>query len=130
MRDETLMDGAYFADRVQAAARMARFTESPIEIMFGMALYDLLEDDWNLIPQFKFGKYRIDWALELPHRKAIFVECDGSEFHTRPDQVMKDRWRDVSIRRAGHKLFRFTGSEIYRNAEGCALKVYFEAIKP
>jgi very-short-patch-repair endonuclease len=129
MPDETLQDGAYFADRVITAARMAEFTESPIEILFGMAMMDLIEDSWALLPQFKWRGFRIDWCLERPDNPLIFIECDGSEFHTRPDQIAKDRLRDQQIRRAGIKLFRFTGSEIYRNAEGCALRVYLEARK-
>lgn len=126
-----VQEGAYFAERVITAARMSELTESPIETMFGMAFMDLIEDDWALLPQFKWRRYRIDWAIERPDGKPmIFVECDGSEFHTRPDQIAKDRVRDIHIRRAGIKLFRFTGSEIYRNAAGCALRVYLEARKP
>lgn len=127
---ETFIDGAYFAERVITAARMSRLTESPIETMWGMAFMDLIEDDWSLIPQFKWRRYRIDWAIERPNGKPlIFIECDGSEFHTRPDQITKDRVRDIQIRRAGIKLFRFTGSQIYQNAAGCALRVYLEARK-
>ena len=126
---ETVLDGAYFAERVVTAARMATFTESPIEVLFGMAMMDLIEDSWALLPQFKWRGYRIDWALERPDKPLIFVECDGNEFHTRPDQIAKDKVRDIHIRRAGIKLFRFTGSDIYRNAAGCALRVYLEARK-
>ena len=126
---ETVADGAYFAERVITAARMAEFTESPIEVMFGMAMMDLIEDSWALLPQFKWRGYRVDFALEIPDKPLIFIECDGSEFHTRPDQIARDRVRDIQIRRAGIKLFRFTGSQIYQNASGCALRVYLEARK-
>ena len=128
---ETVDDGAFFTERMVNAARMSRLTESPIETMWGMAFMDLIEDDWSLIPQFKWRSYRIDWSIERPNGKPlIFIECDGSEFHTRPDQIAKDRIRDIQIRRSGIKLFRFTGSEIYRNAQGCAVRVYLEARKP
>jgi very-short-patch-repair endonuclease len=124
-----VQEGSYFAERVITAARMSELTESPIETMWGMAFMDLIEAEWALIPQFKWLRYRIDWAIERPDQPLIFVECDGNEFHTRPEHVAKDRLRDQQIRRAGIKLFRFTGSEIYRNAEGCALRVYLEARK-
>jgi very-short-patch-repair endonuclease len=124
-----VQEGTYFAERVITAARMSELTESPIETMFGMSMMDLIEDSWALLPQFKWRGYRVDWALERPEKSLIFIECDGSEFHTRPDQIAKDKVRDIHIRRAGIKLFRFTGSEIYRNAEGCALRVYLEARK-
>ena len=125
-----MQEGSYFAERVITAARMCELTESPIETMWGMAFMDLIEADWALIPQFKWRGYRIDWAVERPDGKPlIFIECDGSEFHTKPEDVAKDKVRDIHIRRAGIKLFRFTGSEIYRNAAGCALRVYLEARK-
>jgi very-short-patch-repair endonuclease len=129
LSDEAIDEGAFFREKSEVAARMAKFTESPIEILFGMAMMELIEADWALLPQFKWRGYRIDWALERPDRELIFIECDGNEFHTRPEHVARDRRRDQDIRRAGIKLFRFTGREIYRNAAGCALRVYLEARK-
>ena len=127
--EETIEEGTFFRQKAEIAARMAQFTESPIEIMFGMAFMELIEDDWALKPQFKWQRYRIDWSIERPYRLPIFVECDGNEFHTSPEAVARDRKRDREIRRAGIKLFRFTGSELYHNAKGCALRVYLEARK-
>jgi very-short-patch-repair endonuclease len=124
---ETFADGAFFRERVEVAARMARFTESPIEVMFGMAMMEILEDDWNLIPQWKFGRWRVDWALELPLGKPILIECDGSEFHTSREAVTRDRLRDQLLRRQGYRILRFTGRQIYRDAAGCARKVWLEA---
>jgi very-short-patch-repair endonuclease len=129
IEDESIEDGAFFRQKAEIAARMAKFTESPIEIMFGMAMMELMDDGWELMPQFKWRRYRIDWALQVPNKKLIFIECDGNEFHTRPEDVARDRRRDVMIRRAGIALFRFTGSEIYQNAKRCALKVWWEARK-
>jgi very-short-patch-repair endonuclease len=127
MDDETIEDGAFFRQRAEIAARMARFTESPIEIMFGMAMMELMDDGWELMPQFKWRRYRIDWALQVPGKPLIFIECDGNEFHTKAEDVARDRRRDIMIRRAGIRLFRFTGSEIYQAAQRCALKVWWEA---
>ena len=126
---ERIEEGAFFRQKAEIAARMAKFTESPIEIMFGMAMMELIEGGWSLCPQYKWRRYRIDWALERGVMPLIFVECDGNEFHTRPEDVARDRQRDIEIRRAGIKLFRFTGREIYQNAAGCALRVYLEARK-
>jgi len=129
IEDESIEDGAFFRQKAEIAARMARFTESPIEIMFGMAMMELMDDGWELMPQFKWRRYRIDWALQVPDKKLIFIECDGNEFHTRPEQVARDCVRDNRIRKAGIKLFRFTGRDIYHNAKGCAMRVYHEARK-
>jgi very-short-patch-repair endonuclease len=39
------------------------------------------------------------------------------------DQVARDRRRDAEINKAGIKIIRFTGSEIYRHSEWCAGQV-------
>jgi len=114
---------------LEVAARLAKFTESPIETMLGVALLDVINKDWRLIPQLEWRSYRIDWCLHRPGKIDIFIECDGKEFHTKPEQVARDRRRDAEITKAGIKLFRFTGSEIFRNARGCAFRVYHEALK-
>ena len=50
-------------------------TESPIE----QALWDMLRDKGlYLIPQYKIGNYRADFAL--PDYRVI-IECDGKEWH-------------------------------------------------
>ena len=59
--------------------------------------------------------------LRLP---PLVVECDGHEFHERTkEQAQRDKSRDREIMAAGFRTLRFTGSEIYRNAEKCALEV-------
>lgn len=55
----------------------------------------------------------------------LVVECDGHEFHERTkDQAKRDRSRDRRLQESGYLVFRFTGSEIYRDAFGCALQVF------
>ena len=52
------------------------------------------------------------------------VECDGHEFHERTkDQAQRDRSRDRRLQEAGFRVFRFTGSELYRDPIGCAREV-------
>jgi very-short-patch-repair endonuclease len=114
---------------LEASIRISKFTESPIETMLGVALFDVLEHSWQIIPQFKWRAYRIDWCLRRPDKTDIFIECDGKEFHSKPEDVARDRRRDAEIAKAGIKLFRFTGSEIFRNPKGCAFRVYHETLK-
>jgi very-short-patch-repair endonuclease len=123
--------------------------ESPIEIALGAALLtaDQLEHEYlrlNLmlatpgelerwrddlalvIPQFQWGKYRIDFALRLPKYRFryLFVECDGHDFHERTkEQAARDRSRDRDIQQAGYPVLRFTGSEIHRNAGECGQRI-------
>lgn len=139
--------GDAFMARMQMAAEISRFTESPIETMLGLALAERLhhagglwsivqpDDGWEyderhlcLIPQMPWRKYRIDWTIRRQGKPFIFIECDGNEFHTKPEDVARDQVRDAAITAAGIKVFRFTGSEIFKDADRCAFQVLLEAL--
>lgn len=80
-----------------------------------------------VIPQYKWRGYRIDFAVFYWHitdRPAVFVECDGHEFHERTkEQAIRDRSRDREMQIAGIPVLRFTGREIYRNPFACVDQV-------
>jgi very-short-patch-repair endonuclease len=77
-----------------------------------------------IVPQYTWNGYRIDFAL-LKKDFAVFVECDGHEFHERtPEQAERDRSRDRTIQEAGITIFRFTGREIFRNPFACADQIF------
>ena len=97
--------------------------------------------DYVVFPQYKIGKYRVDflicafefggcdWENDEPVYdqrcwKFLVVECDGHDFHERTkEQAARDRKRDREMSLDGYEVFRFTGSEIWRNPTGCALDV-------
>jgi very-short-patch-repair endonuclease len=120
--------------------------ESPIELMLGsaMLLSGMLLDGTGtrgrrffslpgtgpaavieVVPQYEWGKYRIDFALFCEGFVApVFVECDGHDFHERTkEQAARDRSKDRAIQEAGISILRFTGSEIYRDPEGCVTQI-------
>lgn len=85
-----------------------------------------------IFPQFeiKLQKlYRADFLVASLgwHRKEtvrVLVECDGHDFHERTkEQAAKDRSRDRDLTSNGHIIFRFTGSELFRDANACAEQV-------
>ena len=54
----------------------------------------------------------------------LIVECDGHDFHERTkEQAARDRDRDRQAQLAGIEIFRFTGSELWRDPLGCAEQV-------
>lgn len=84
------------------------------------------ELDWNvsIIPQLKIGKYRADFAVMVRNFAGrilyMVVECDGHDFHEKTKaQAQRDKKRDRDMLRAGWQVFRFTGSEIFRNVREC-----------
>lgn len=78
--------------------------------------------------QLPFG--RVDFliaaeGLEPRRFRQLIVECDGHAFHERTkEQAAKDRNRDREAVLAGYDVFRFTGSELWRDPWGCAAKVH------
>lgn len=79
-------------------------------------------------PQAMVGGWRVDFRLFARSGdgtwKSLIVECDGHEFHERTkDQAARDRSRDRSTQMAGIPIFRFTGSELFRDAWKCAEQV-------
>lgn len=58
-------------------------------------------------------------------RRAFAVECDGREWHAKSEeQVARDKRRDRRLLAKDIPTIRFTGSEIHRDAEGCANYLY------
>jgi very-short-patch-repair endonuclease len=83
-------------------------------------------DEVLIVPQFRYSRYRADLAVRfpwLPRRHWVFVECDGREFHSSDRQVEQDRGRQQEMMDAGFCIFRFTGKQIWRDADVCACAV-------
>jgi very-short-patch-repair endonuclease len=100
---------------------------------------DLPEAKWGLIvqPQVRIEKYRVDFVVSaftfgklwlksgvqdgLPRWRRLIVECDGHDFHERTkEQSSRDKSRDRALTTLGYEIFRFTGSELWRDPWGCA----------
>ncbi|WP_426596321.1 endonuclease domain-containing protein [Pectobacterium brasiliense] len=86
--------------------------DSPLEKIF----YELAFLDLHLYPQYKVGKYRVDFAL--PDKK-IAIELDGHDYHKTKFQRTNDAKRDRWLYGEGWHVLRFTGSEIHRDIESC-----------
>lgn len=83
--------------------------------------------------QVEVGQYRADivvcrWEHHRPEgwlkTPYVVVECDGHDFHERTkEQAQHDKMRDRLMQQAGYCTMRFTGSEVWRDAWGCAEQV-------
>ena len=82
-----------------------------------------------IYPQYQIGRYRADFALFAkfyngPVVHKLVIECDGHDFHEKTKiQAQRDKKRDRDLTAAGYQVFRFTGSEIFRDAPGCAKEI-------
>lgn len=94
---------------------------SPIERMF--------IDKWRaiysnaIVPQYNVPgfRYRVDFAF--PDEK-VAVELDGYEYHNSKEQFTNDRKRQREMEVGGWRFIRFSGSEVYSNAETCVNQAY------
>lgn len=68
----------------------------------------------------------IDRNLIRSHKK-LAIYADGHEFHERTkQQAQRDRSIDRKLQKLGFVVFRFTGSEIYRNIDKCCEEIIAE----
>jgi very-short-patch-repair endonuclease len=103
---------------------------TPIEQIMWLSFYHMMNSPVVKIePQARVGKYRVDFLLRIG-TESIIVECDGHNFHERTkEQAAKDRKRDRDLQSDGFKVMRFTGSEIWNDADSCYREVEREIIK-
>jgi len=76
--------------------------------------------DLVIWPQYRVLDWPVDFLIGTMScdgkRSFCVVECDGHEFHERTkEQAVRDRKRDRRLQAKGYRVFRFTGSEIYKD---------------
>lgn len=132
-------------ERIRRFQQIGGNCDSPIEYAIGAAVLVFFEragqplslcktidlesalpsDKLLLVPQFAWSYYRSDWALFNPTTKsALLVECDGKDFHSSAQQREHDAKKDAVAHARGFLTMRFTGSQIHRDADGCAQKIF------
>lgn len=106
--------------------RLAKRLESPIERLFWQWAYKALSKWGTLTPQVNIKGYRVDFALtDIPNVPLlkIAIELDGHEWHKTVEQRNDDYRRDRVLMKAGWKVVRFTGAEIYGDCAGCVAEI-------
>ena len=78
--------------------------------------YALDSKGYSLTPQFKVGKYRLDFIVENNNNQKIAIECDGDIYHGL-DQLDNDLKRQTILERCGWKFVRVRASEFYYERE-------------
>lgn len=131
-------------DRVAASAMASTKADSPIETIFGAAVLLYFRNSNKplmlcvpaelekakppgllFVPQFKWSIYRSDWAIYNPKTSgALLLECDGKDFHSSADQIAHDQKKDAAAHDRGYLSMRFSGSQIHREPDGCAKRVF------
>jgi len=113
--------------------------ESPIEQIMALRLHEFLKTRQAYKMEFVDGldivdirnqaeitsdskNYRVDFLIPvydmvMAEGVAFVIECDGHDFHEKTkEQAQKEKQRDRDLITSGYVVMRFTGSEIYNNA--------------
>jgi len=75
-------------------------------------LFRMLEE-WGVrvVPQAPLGRYTVDFLL--PDQAAV-IEVDGVPYHSLPDQVRRDRFRDAELQAMGFVTIHVWSNDVYR----------------
>jgi very-short-patch-repair endonuclease len=117
-------------EAIATAMEIAPRCDSEIEIDLAISLIKAIRiiDDPSLSlgHQFTLGRFLYDLYVKRAGRlkPLVLIECDGKEFHSTNDQIAKDRAKDALAAKSGIPLFRFSGSEIFRELDRCVVKVF------
>lgn len=82
-------------------------------------------------PQCQIDMYRVDFlfmgwvpGMEENSIPRIVVECDGFDWHERTkSQAIRDRERDRYLHDHGFLVYRYLGSEIWKNPQYCVDRI-------
>lgn len=115
----------------------ASICESPIEVMFWKAVARYTEfiqtpdgicadfRTFKVFPQLHVDRYRLDFAFITDDGRRVDVELDGHDFHERTkEQAERDKTRDRELQKQGWVVFRYTGSQVYRDPVKVAHEVF------
>ena len=59
----------------------------------------------------------------------IAIECDGHDFHSSKEQIMKDNQRTRILTKNGWSVIRYSGSEIYQDSKNELKSILDEIIQ-
>jgi very-short-patch-repair endonuclease len=117
-------------ETIEIAIEIGPLCDSEIEIDLAIGLTKGIRiiDDPTLSVghQFPLRRFLYDLYVKRAGRSKplVLVECDGKEFHSTADQIKNDHAKDVLADKSGIPLFRFSGSEIFRELDRCVAKVF------
>jgi len=75
----------------------------------------LMEANYNVLPQYQVGAYRIDLVVTGNGRR-LAVECDGEQYHG-PERLQEDAGRQSILERLGWRFVRIRGSLFFRDED-------------
>jgi very-short-patch-repair endonuclease len=87
----------------------------------------LVEAQYDVVPQWKVGSYRIDIVVEGVERR-LAVECDGDRYHP-IEKLPDDMARQAILERLGWRFHRIRGSEYFRDPDRAMARLFDKLAK-
>lgn len=75
----------------------------------------LLKNDIQFMSQKQIGNHCVDFLVP----PKLVIECDGSYWHSLPEQVERDAQNDIMLTRLGYAILRLGEREIRNEPERC-----------
>ena len=72
-----------------------------------------------VVPQNPIDLYVVDFYIETWFGSKVAVEIDGHEYHKTKEQRFHDYQRERYLQKRNVQVVRFTGSEVFINANAC-----------
>ncbi|WP_032766661.1 AAA domain-containing protein [Streptomyces sp. CNS654] len=89
----------------------------PFESLFEQRVFRRIKErGFHVVPQWKVSGKRIDLVV-VGDAGRLAVECDGSPYHSTPEQIRDDYERERELRRAGWQFWRVRSSEFALSPE-------------
>jgi very-short-patch-repair endonuclease len=89
----------------------------PFESLFEQRVFRRIKEcGYHVVPQWKVSGKRIDLVV-VGEAGRLAVECDGSPYHSTPEQIRDDYERERELRRAGWQFWRVRSSEFALSPE-------------
>lgn len=116
-------DPNWAAEHMRKVLEAQNYRETTIERI----VQDWL-DEWKIeyAPQYQVGRVFIDIAL--PQYK-VAIECDGDYWHSRPEQIEKDKRKDKFLNMKGWYVVRLKESDIRTRPDYCKVQILERLLK-
>ncbi|QEU89299.1 AAA domain-containing protein [Streptomyces viridosporus] len=89
----------------------------PFDSLFEQRVFRRIKErGYHVVPQWKVSGKRIDLVV-VGDAGRLAVECDGSPYHSTPDQIRDDYERERELCRAGWQFWRVRSSEFALSPE-------------
>jgi very-short-patch-repair endonuclease len=84
--------------------------QAPFQSLFEQRVFlEIKERGYHVVPQWEVNGKFIDLVVIGDHGR-LAVECDGSPYHSSPEQIRHDTERERELRRAGWTFWRIRSS--------------------